>query len=129
MGLHLHSAACEAWLTEPPEYGDDSLDSVEFPRERKPWTRDRYSVRSTMNAAINRRCWANVRDDGQTRDHSRRFWFLNMAHYEINRFRWDSREGKHGAWRRETLAMLKRYVLACRGFDKPPLPSDAQVQS
>lgn len=127
MGLHLHSAACEAWLTEPPEYGDDPLDGVEFPRERKPWTRDRYQVVSSMSGAINRRCWANIGEDGQTLDHSMRFWFLNMAHYEINRFRWESRGIKHQAWRDETIARLRRYVLAARRFDKPPLPT--QVSS
>lgn len=122
MGLHLHSAACEAWLTEPDDDDYDPLANVEFPRDRKPWTCDRYSVRTAMNRAINQRCWSNVDEGGQTRDHSQRFLFLNMAHYEINRFRWESREGKHDAWRAETVARLRRYVLAARRFDHPPLP-------
>lgn len=123
MGLHLAHAAAEAVWLEAQEYGDP-LEHVEFPRERKPGTRDRDAVRTAMNGAINRRCWGNMQDDGMaTRDHSQRFSFLNMAHFEINRFRWESRMGKHSAWREETLARLRRYVLAARRFDKPPLPA------
>jgi hypothetical protein len=126
VSLHLHSAACEAYLTEPPEY-EDPLLGVDFPRDRKPWKRDRYAIRSAMNGAINHRCWDNTGEDGRTRDHSQRFAFLNMAHFEIDRFRWESRKGKHQAWRDETIARLRRYVLAACRFDVPPLPCRATL--
>jgi len=111
----------EAW-GDPPE-PEDPLENVEHPRERKPWKRDRDSVRWAMQGAINQRCWANMRPDGmQTRDHSMRFWFLNMARYEIWRHFFLDHRRQHAEARANAVARLRRYVLAARDFDKPPLP-------
>lgn len=56
MGLHLHSAACEAYLTTPPYDEYAPLDGVEFPRERKPGKRDRHALRDMARVHRNRRC-------------------------------------------------------------------------
>lgn len=115
-------ARAEAGWLEPPEY-DDPLEAVEFPRERKPRKRDRHSLRFAMQGAINRRCWANMRADGmQTRDHSMRFWFLKHARYEIWRHFFLDHRRQHPIVRAESVARLRRYVLAARDFDKPRLP-------
>lgn len=123
MGLHLAPAAAEAAWLEPPEY-DDPLEHVEFPRERKPWKRDRHAIRSAMNGAINARCQANMTPDGmQTRDHHMRFFWLNHARYEIWRqFFIDHHHLQHPTVRSEKVACLRRCVLAARDFDRPPLP-------
>jgi hypothetical protein len=119
MGLHV--TPFEERM-EPPEY-DDALDRVEFPRERKPWKRDRHSIRYAMQGAINRRCWANI-DPGakRTRDHSERFRLLSHARYEIWRHFFLDHKRQHSAVRAETVARLRRYVLAARDYDKPRLP-------
>lgn len=119
MGLHL--TPFEERM-DPPEY-DDPLERVEHPRERKPWKRDRHAVRSAMNAAIIQRCRANMRPDKMhTRDHSLRFGFLNVARFEIRRHFLIDHRRQHPTVRAESVARLRRYVLAARKFDKPRLP-------
>lgn len=57
MGLHLHSAACEAYLTTPPDYDqDDPLRYVDFPRERKPGKRNRHALKDRARWHRNLRC-------------------------------------------------------------------------
>lgn len=119
----------EVW-GEPPEYSDP-LDSVENPRERKPWKRNRHAVHSAMQKAINARCWANpmVVDAYGTpgllsKDHSLRFVRLNHLHFEIGRYRWESK-GKRRSWRLDALARLHRGFDLIPYFDKPPLPCDS----
>lgn len=122
MSLHLVPSHIEAAWLDPPEY-DDPLERVEHPRERKPWKRDRHAIRSMMNGAINRRCWANLRADGmRTRDHSERFRLLNHARYEIWRHFFLDHKRQHPNVRAENVARFRRYILAARDFDKPRLP-------
>ncbi len=119
MGLHL--TPFEERM-DPPEY-EDPLDRVEFPRERKPGKRDRHAIRSMMNGAINRRCWANMDEQGlRTRDHAQRFAFLNHARYEIWRHFLIDHKRQHPTVQAQMIAGLRHLVLACRLYDKPPLP-------
>lgn len=82
MGLHLHSAACEAYLTSPPEYDEeDPLRDVEFPRERKPWKRNRHLLRDMARVHRNYRC-----NMATTLDHTFRFEEFGYArhyHYRL----------------------------------------------
>jgi hypothetical protein len=111
----------EAAYLEAPEYGDPS-DWGEHPRERKPWSRDRNTIRYTMQAAINQRCWSNVDANGWTNDHSMRFQALNHARYEIWRHFFIDNKRMHPTVRAEAIARLKRYVLGARKYSLPPIP-------
>jgi len=84
MGLHLHSAACEAYLTEPDDDFYDPLDGVDYPRVRASWKRDRHELgRLARLRSRDRGPW--VRDDrgwDRNLDHAVRFYELGMAaHY------------------------------------------------
>ena len=112
---------------EPPEY-PDPLESVEFPRERKPWKRDRDTIRWAMQSAINARCAANpmVVDSrgnpgSRSKDHSLRFRELDRLHSEINRFRWE-KVGNRRSWRLNVMAGIMRGFDLVPYFDKPRLP-------
>jgi hypothetical protein len=61
MGLHL----CPIEPSLDPDDCEDPLERVEFPRERKPWKRDRHVVRSKAQGAINAREALTVRDFGR----------------------------------------------------------------
>lgn len=93
MTLHLHSPALEAWLTTPPEY-DDPLERVEFPRERKPWKRDREAIRWAMRLHDSKRAIWIVDDRGWEKNlhPSQRFLHLNVAASYLYRLRvWGKR--------------------------------------
>lgn len=123
MGLAADFARAEAHWLSPEDDGHDPLADVEFPRERRPWKRDRFTVRYAMQAAINRRCWANMRPDGMvTRDHSWRFRWLNVARNDIYRHFLIDHKRQLPEVRAEAVARLRRLVLAAREYDKPPLP-------
>lgn len=87
-GLHLHSAALESWLTKPPEY-EGPLESVAFPRERKPSKRDRHELRRIAAVASRRRGpWiTNERGWDHNLDHAVRFEEFNLARHYRYRLR------------------------------------------
>lgn len=108
----------EAW-GDPPEY-DDPLDAVEFPRERKPWKRDRHEIYWKMQRAINEREAATIRDFGNgwqfpTSLMAQSVW-ANRAQHEVRRALWgiDNLNRMHSSARREHLARLHRYVMKPR---------------
>jgi hypothetical protein len=117
----------EAW--GEPDDVDDPLERVEFPRERKPWKRDREAVRLAMQRALNERRAGNPmieRSRGEpyaiTKDHAARFQRLNELHYEIFRFRMGLGYGPKRWHRlREFATILERFALVPY-FDKAPLP-------
>ena len=124
MGLHYLD---DRNYLEPPE-SDDPLEGVEHLRERKPWKRDREAVKYAMQAAINARCQANpmVVDSrggpgSLSKDHSLGFRDLNYLHYEIGRYRWESK-GKRRSWCLGALARLHRIADLIPYYDKPRLP-------
>lgn len=116
----------EAW--GEPEESADPLEGVAYPRERKPWKRDRERVRLAMQQAINERKGRNPivkslhGDCSVTKDHARRMGRLNELHYEIFRFRMGIGFGPH-RWHR-----LRAFAAILEGFalipylDKVPLP-------
>jgi len=113
---------------EPPE-PEDPLEGVEYPRERKPWKRDRDAVRFAMQQAINVRCLANpmVSDSrGEpgrlSKDHSLRFSWLNDLHYELFRYRMRIGFGPRRSHSLDALARLHRIAELIPYFDKPRLP-------
>lgn len=114
---------CEAAWLAPDEF-DDPLERVEFPRERKPWKRDREAVRVAMQGAINKRCWANVNEaDGRTRDHAVGWREFEHGKFQLRReLIVSSKPRMHpDAWRYH-LAYIRRCILAHRRFDNSPLP-------
>lgn len=120
MALHLHSA--EAYLTEPPEY-DDPLEGVEFPRQRKPWKRDRHELRRLARLQpAQRGPWA--RDDRgwhRNLNHACRFEELNLAaHY---RYRLRVLGRLFSAYERsETLRYWRAALTEAAACNRPPLP-------
>ena len=122
MSLHLHSAACEAYLTEPPEY-DDPLDSVEFPRARKPGKRDRHELRRLARLIPQQRGpW--VRDElgwDHNLNHACRFAALRLAEH----YRYRLRVLGHlfsPYERSETLRYWRAELNAAAQCNLPPLP-------
>jgi hypothetical protein len=105
------------WLE--PEEVDDPLEGVEHPRERKPRTRDRFSIRWQMQRAINEREARTIRDFGNgwrfPTSISYQSWTANHAQFEVRRAL-ITREFRrmHPAARAEYFARLRRYVMKAR---------------
>lgn len=122
MALHLHSAACEAWLTEPPEW-DDPLERVEFPRGPKPGHRDRHELKRLVRLRTQERSgWADLpRGWKFNQDHACRFDAFNIAgsyryRLRVLRHHFSSHEiEEHKRYWRLYLAEAARCL-------KPPLP-------
>lgn len=125
MSLAADFARAEASYLSPYE-SEDPLEDVEFPRDRKPWKRDRHKVRSDAQGAINRRAWSNMGDDGQTKDHAIGWWFWEHTKFEIRRELFNGRhrdiDHRHPDVRRHVIEGLKRLILANRRYDNSPLP-------
>ncbi|PZU71085.1 hypothetical protein [Sphingobium sp.] len=117
----------EAW--GEPEDVDDPLEGVAYPRERKPWKRDRERVRLVMQAAILERRQNNpmveaFRGDrcAATKDHAARIGRLNELHYEIFRFRMGMGFGPKRWHRLRAFATILEDFALVPYFDKVPLP-------
>jgi hypothetical protein len=117
----------EAW--GEPEDVDDPLEGVAYPRERKPWKRDRERVRLVMQAAIRERRQNNpmveaFRGDrcAATKDHAARIGRLNELHYEIFRFRMGMGFGPKRWHRLRAFATILEDFALVPYFDKVPLP-------
>lgn len=128
MSLAADFARCEASYLSPDD-PEDPLDGVDFPRERKPWKRDRFKVRWDMQAAINRRAWANLGDDDRTKDHATGWWFWERTKFEVRRELFNGRhphiDHRHPDVRREVIERLKRLIRSNRRYDNSPLPGFA----
>jgi hypothetical protein len=126
MGLHLCPIEPADW-TDPPE-GDDPLEGVEHPRERKSNRRDRHDVRWRMQRAMNEREWATIRDFGNGQKHATslqaRSLRLNHAEFEVRRALITREHDRMcPAARADYLARLRRYVLFARELRLAPKAS------
>lgn len=116
MSLHL----CPIEPSLEPEDVPDPVEGVEFPRERKPWKRDRHAIYWKMQRAINQREWRTLRPFGPGRQHATslqaRSRYLNRAEHEVRRALWkiDDLGRMHAASRRQHLDWLRRIVLFAR---------------
>lgn len=117
----------EAW--GEPEDAEDPLERVEFPRERKPWKRDREAMRLAMQRAINERRQRNPMVESSrgepcaiTKDHAARIGRLNELHYEIYRFRIGMGFGPKRYHRLRAFASILEGFALIPYFDKVPLP-------
>jgi hypothetical protein len=116
MGLHL----CPIEPPLDPEEFDDPLERVEYPRERKPWKRDRLATYWQMQRAIIQREARTVREfrGGWQFPTSLSYqsWTANHAQFEVRRALWkiDDLGRMHASARAAHLARLRRYVLKAR---------------